>query len=96
MSRKRTNRFKTKHGYIKIYLDTNDPFYSMAETNGYAYEHRIVIARQLNRCLQAHEGIHHRNGIRDDNRPDNLELVTKVIHYGKVICPYCNQSFIIR
>jgi hypothetical protein len=37
-------------------------------------EHRIVMERTLSRELQEGENVHHKNGVRDDNRPESLEL----------------------
>lgn len=61
-------------GYVYLLLDRSDPMRVMSDCDGYAFEHRIVMARYLGRPLSASETVHHRNGNRADNRLENLEL----------------------
>ena len=52
----------------------------------YRREHIVVMERALGRPLTKDEIVHHKNGVRDDNRLENLELTTFIEH-GKIHNP---------
>lgn len=68
-------RIKRPDSYIDIKVYPDNFFYRMADHHGYVLEHRLVMAKHLHRCLLPWESVHHKNGIRDDNRLENLELL---------------------
>lgn len=63
-------RIKDNHGYIQVLLNKTHP----ANYDGYVLEHVLVMEKLLGRYLSKQENVHHINGIRNDNRPENLEL----------------------
>lgn len=75
----------TEKGYTFIKLTPDDFFYPMAKHDGYVYEHRLVMARSIGRCLHRWEVVHHKNHNRGDNRIDNLQLVSDDRHYQLTI-----------
>jgi len=56
------------------------PEHPNAMNTGYILEHRLVASEMLGRPLRQKEQVHHRNDKRDDNRPENLQVLTHKQH----------------
>jgi hypothetical protein len=94
----------TVHGYVIVNL-TELPVSERAkyapmakQMNGKGImEHRLVMAKHLDRPLLPNETVHHKNGIRDDNRIENLELWSgkhgSGARAGDLLCPHCGKSY---
>ena len=73
---------RTRHtrGYVLL----KAPGHPRAVSNGgYVFEHILVMEERLGRYLLPGENVHHLNGVKDDNRDDNLELWEKTQPTGK-------------
>lgn len=81
-----------KQGYIVIY----SPDHPYRNSTNYVPEHRLVVEKSIGRYLTRSEIVYHRNGIKSDNRLENLEVVTRAVHYGEVECPHCHSKFLIK
>lgn len=75
-SRWNGGRIKNSNGYIFI-VKREHP---LSSKHGYVLEHRLVMEKKLGRYLTPEETIHHINGIRDDNREENLCLINGKNH----------------
>ena len=70
---------KDKNGYIYIY----EPQHPFKNSTGYVFEHRLVMEKHIGRYLLLKEVVHHLNGVKDDNRIENLKLFANDIKHRK-------------
>jgi HNH endonuclease len=65
------------NGYVLIRVGVEHP---LADCRGYAYEHRVIASDKLGRLISSSEQVHHIDGNKTNNHPDNLEVLTVQQH----------------
>ena len=69
-------RFSHKQGYIYVSVDKHP----RASKRGYVFEHILIVEKQLGRYLRKDETVHHLNGVKTDNRIENLVVLRQQDH----------------
>lgn len=77
MFAKKHKPYNTKEGYRQIYKP-NSP---EARDSGYAPEHRVIASKKIGRPLRDNEVVHHRDGNKLNNKPSNLQVMTRFEHW---------------
>jgi hypothetical protein len=66
------------NGYVIVRVGVD---HHLADVRGYAYEHRLVAEEKIGRRLKPGEQIHHLNGVKSDNRPENIEVMESAAYH---------------
>lgn len=87
-------RRESGKGYVELYCPDHPSL--KGTKRKYIREHRLIMEKKLGRILEKWEEVHHINGIRNDNRIENLELWVKSHPAGTRFeqaikhCPTCD------
>jgi len=69
-------KIQGKDGYVRLYL----PNHPTSTKYGLIMEHRYIVEQKIGKLLSKNEKVHHINGIKNDNRIENLSLMFSKDH----------------
>jgi hypothetical protein len=88
----------SRKGFVGEKRQRANCYIDIMTENGWMSEHRYVMSQMIGRPLTEFENVHHLNTIRNDNRPENLELWVKPQLAGMrakdLKCPCCGVSYL--
>lgn len=70
-------RSVASNGYVLVRVGSS---HHLADVRGYAYEHRLVAEGKIGRRLLPSEVVHHIDGNKQNNEPDNLAVLSREEH----------------
>lgn len=82
-----------------------EPSHPKINSKGLYPLHRVLVENNIERILKKNEVIHHKNENKNDNRIENLELLTRSTHSKlhkkeiksqKVVCGECKKVFYLK
>lgn len=71
-------RSVASNGYVLLRVGVG---HHLADVRGYAYEHRIVAEKKIGRRLLPSEQVHHIDGDKKNNSPDNLDVLQSIAEH---------------
>ena len=95
-------KYTSRQGYVMVPVSSG----RSDGMNNHRAEHRLVMEASLGRSIESWEHVHHINGIKHDNRIENLQLMTNSEHQKihaetpgprfELTCNHCGNAYLVK